>query len=151
MNDRLDAINARMEIHQKDNRDWPVAESEVIRIKALLPGLEEKENALALEQKMAIKQEERNQLRGQFEQVEKWRQEFEDAEQTAQQIPKLTDNDLQELRITDAKLNELKASVTAGKLSVRLLAKNALSVFVQEDLSEPQPPRSSIWGAYLLR
>ena len=32
----------------------------------------------------------------------------------------------------------LKASVTASKLSIRLLAKNALSVFVQEGLSEPQ-------------
>ena len=139
LNDRLDAINARMEIHQKDNRDWPVAESEVIRIKALLPGLEEKEDALALEQKMAIKQGERNQLRRQFELVEKRRQELEDAKQATQQTPKLTDNDLQELRITDAKLNELKASVTAGKLSVRLLAKSALSVLVQEGLSEPQP------------
>ena len=56
----------------------------------------------------------------------------------AQQTPKLTTNDLEELRNTDAKLNELKASVTASKLSVRLLAKNALSVFVQEGLSEPQ-------------
>lgn len=139
LNDRLDAINARMEIHQKDNRDWPVAESEVTRIEALLPGLKQKENALALEQKMAIKQEERNQLRRQFEQIENRRQELEDAAQTALQTQKLTDNDLEELRNTYAKLNELKASVTASKLSVRLLAKNALSVLVHEGLSEPQP------------
>ena len=138
LNNRLDAINARMEIHQKDNRDWPVAESEVTRIEALLPGLKEKETALALEQEMAIKKEERNQLRRQFGQVEERRQELKDAEQADQQTPKLTDNDLEELRNTYAKLNELKASVTAGKLSVRLLAKNALSVLVQEGLSEPQ-------------
>ena len=138
LNDRLDAIDVRMERLQKDNRDWPVAESEMDRIEALLPGLKKKENALALEQEMAIKKEVRNQLRRQFEQVEKRRQELEDAEQMAQQTPKLTDNDLEELRKTGAKLNELKASVTASKLSVRLLAKNALSVFVQEGLSEPQ-------------
>ena len=146
LNDRLDAINARMERYEKDNRDWPVAESAMDRIEALLPGLKEKENALALEQKMAIKQEERNQLRRQFEQVEKWRQEFEDAEQAAQQTPKLTDNDLEKLRNTYGKLDQLKASVTAGKLSVRLLAKNALSVFVQEDLSEPQPQEIASGG-----
>ncbi len=138
LNDRLDAIDVRMERLQKDNRDWPVAESEMDRIEALLPGLKKKENALALEQEMAIKKEVRNQLRRQFEQVEKRRQELEDAEQMAQQTPKLTDNDLEELRKTGAKLNELKASVTASKLSVRLLAKNALSFFVQEGLSEPQ-------------
>ena len=138
LNDRLDAIDAHMERYQKDNRDWPVAESEMDRIKELLPGLKKKENALALEQEMAIKKEERNQLRRQFEQVEKRRQELEDAEQMAQQTPKLTTNDLEELRTTYAKLDRLKASVTASKLSVRLLAKNALSVFVQEGLSEPQ-------------
>ena len=138
LNDRLDAIDARMKIYRKDNREWPVAESEMDRIKELLPGLKKKENALALEQEMAIKKEERNQLRRQFEQVEKRRQELEDAEQMAQQTPKLTTNDLEELRKTDAKLDRLKASVTASKLSVRLLAKNALSVFVQEGLSEPQ-------------
>ena len=138
LNDRLDAIVARMERYEKDNRDWPVAESAMDRIEALLPGLKKKENVLALEQKMAIKQEERNQLRRQFEQVEKWRQEFEDAEQAAQQTPKLTDNDLEKLRNTYAKLNQLKASVTASKLSVHLLAKNDLSVLVQEGLSEPQ-------------
>lgn len=38
LNDRLDAINARMAIHEKDNRDWSFAESEVARIEALLPG-----------------------------------------------------------------------------------------------------------------
>ena len=135
---RLDAVDARMEIHRKDNRDWPVAESEETRIEALLPGLNKKENALALEQETARKREERNQLRRQFEQVEKRRQELEDAEQAAQQTPKLTVHDLEELRNTYAKLNEFKASVTASKLSVRLLAKNALSVFVQEGFSEPQ-------------
>ncbi len=139
LNDRQVAIDARMGRLRKDNRDWPVAENEVARIEALLPVQKEKENALALEQEMAIKKEERNQLRRQFEQVEQRRQELKDAEQVAQQTPKLTDNDLEELRITDAKLNELKASVTAGKLSVRLLAKNTLSVLVQEGLSEPQP------------
>ena len=139
LNDRLDAIDAHMEIHQKDSRDWPVAESDVARIEALLPGLKKKENALALEQEIARKKEERNQLRTQFEQVEKRRQELKDAEQAAQQTPKLTANDLEELRNTYAKLDQLKASVTAGKLSVRLLAKNALSVLVQEGLSEPQP------------
>ncbi len=138
LNARLDVLNTRMEIHQKDNRDWPVAKRAVARIKALLPWLKEKENALALEQEMAIKKEERNQLRRQFDQVEKRWQELEDAEQAVLQTQKLTDNDLEELRNTYAKLNALKASVTAGKLSVRLLAKNALSVFVQEDLSEPQ-------------
>ena len=138
LNNRLDAIVAHMERYRKDNRDWPIAESEVARIEALLPGLKKKETSLALEQEMAIKKEERNQLRRQFEQVEKKRQELEDAEQEAQQTPKLTTSDLEELRKTDAKLNELKASVTAGKLSVRLLAKNALSVFVQEGLSEQQ-------------
>lgn len=138
LNDRLDVINTRMEIHQKDNKDWPVAESEVARIKALLPGLKKKENALVLEQEMAMKKEERNQLRRQFEQVEKRQQELEDVEQTVQQTPKLTDNDLEKLRNTYAKLDRLKASVTASKLSVRLLAKNALSVLVQEGLSEPQ-------------
>ena len=138
LNDRLDAINARMEKYRKDNRDWPVAESEVDRIGALLPELKKKENALALEQEIAIKKEERNQLRRQLEQVEKGRQELEDAKQAAQQTPKLTDNDLEELRNTDAKLDRLKASVTASKLSVRLLAKSALSVLVQEGLSEPQ-------------
>ncbi len=138
LNDRLDAINARMAIHEKDNRDWSFAESEVARIEALLPGLKEKENALALEQEMVIKREERNQLRRQFEQVEKRWQELEDAEQAALQTQKLTANDLEELRNTYAKLDRLKASVTASKLSVRLLAKNALSIFVQEGLSEPQ-------------
>ena len=138
LNNRLDAIVAHMERYRKDNRDWPIAESEVARIEALLPGLKKKETSLALEQEMAIKKEERNQLRRQFEQVEKKRQELEDAEQEAQQTPKLTTSDLEELRKTDAKLNELKASVTAGKLSVRFLAKNALSVFVQEGLSEQQ-------------
>lgn len=87
---------------------------------------------------MVIKREERNQLRRQFEQVEKRRQELEDAEQAALQTQKLTANDLEELRNTCAKLDQLKASVTASKLSVRLLAKNALSVLVQEGLSEPQ-------------
>ena len=138
LNNRLDAINVHMEIHQKDSRDWPVAESEVSRIEALFPGLEQKENALALEQEMAIKKEERIHLRRQFEQVKERRQELKDAEQAAQQTPKLTANDLEELRNTYAKLNQLKASVTASKLSVRLLAKNALSVLVQEGLSEPQ-------------
>ncbi len=139
LNDRLDAINARMEIHRKDNSDWPVAENEAARIEVLLPGLKKKENALVLEQEVAIKKEERNQLRRQFEQVEQRRQELEGAEQVAQQTPKLTADDLEELRVTDAKLNELKASVNAGKLSVRLLANNALSILVQEGLSEPQP------------
>ena len=139
LNDRLDAIVARMERYEKDSREWPVAESDVDRIEALLPGLKQKENALALEQKMAIKKGERNQLRRQFEQVEKRRQELEDAKQATQQTPKLTDNDLEELRNTNAKLDRLKASVTASKLSVRLLAKKALSVFVQEGLFEPQP------------
>ena len=146
LNDRLDAIVAHMEIYRKDNRDWPVAESEMIRIEALLPGLKKKENALALEQETAQKKEERNQLRRQFEQVEKRQQELEDAEQAAQQTPKLTDNDLEELRNTYAKLNELKASVTASKLSVRLLAKNALSVLVQEGLSESQPQEIASGG-----
>ena len=138
LNNSLDAINVHMEIHQKDSRDWPVAESEVSRIEALFPRLEQKENALALEQEMAIKKGERIHLRRQFEQVEQRRQELEDAEQAAQQTPKLTADDLEELRVTDAKLNEFKASVTASKLSVRLLAKKALSVLVQEGLSEPQ-------------
>ena len=138
LNDRLDAINARMEKYRKDNRDWPVAENEVTRIEELLPRIRKKENALTLEQETAKKKEERNQLRRQFERVEKRRQELQDAEQAAQQTPKLTDNDLEELRNIDAKLNALKASVTAGELSVRLLAKNALSVFVQEGLSEQQ-------------
>ena len=139
LNNRLDAINVHMEIHQKDSRDWPIAESEVSRIEALLPGLEQKENALALEQEMAIKKEERIHLRRQFEQVKERRQELKDSEQAAQQTPKLTANDLEELRNTYGKLDQLKASVTASKLSVRLLAKNALSVLVQEGLSEPQP------------
>ena len=138
LNNRLDAINVHMEIHQKDSRDWPVAENEVSRIEALFPGLEQKENALVLEQETAIKKGERIHLRRQFEQVEQRRQELEDAEQAAQQTPKLTADDLEELRVTDAKLNEFKASVTASKLSVRLLAKKALSVLVQEGLSEPQ-------------
>ena len=138
LNDRQVAIDARMEKLRKDNRDWPITENEAARIEVLLPGLKKKENALVLEQEVAIKKEERNQLRRQFEQVEKRRQELEDAEQMAQQTPKLTTNDLEELRKTDAKLDRLKASVTASKLSVRLLAKNALSVFVQEGLSEPQ-------------
>ena len=87
---------------------------------------------------MAIKKEKRNQLRRQFEQVEERRQELEDTEKSAQHTPMLTDNDLEELRNTNAKLDRLKASVTASKLSVRLFAKKALSVFVQEGLSEPQ-------------
>lgn len=138
LNDRQVAIDARMEKLRTDNRDWPVAESEVSRIEALLPGLEQKENALALEQEMAIKKEERIHLRRQFEQVKERQQELKDAEQVAQQTPKLTADDLEELRNTYAKLDQLKASVTASKLSVRLLAKNALSVLVYEGLSEPQ-------------
>ena len=139
LNDRQVAIDARMEKLRKDNRDWPITENEAARIEVLLPGLKKKENALVLEQEVAIKKEERNQLRRQFEQVEQRRQELEGAEQVAQQTPKLTADDLEELRVTDAKLNELKASVNAGKLSVRLLANNALSILVQEGLSEPQP------------
>ena len=138
LNGRQVAIDACMGRLRKDNRDWPVAENEVARIEALLPVQKEKKNALALEQKIAIKKGERNQLRRQFEQVEKRRQELEDVKQATQQTPKLTDNDLEELRNTNAKLDQLKASVTASKLSVRLLAKSALSVFVQEGLSEPQ-------------
>ena len=138
LNDRQAVIDARMEKLRKDNRDWPIAENEAARIEELLPGLKKKENALVLEQEMATKKEERNQLRRQFKQVEQRRQELEDAEQVAQQTPKLTADDLEELRVTDAKLNEFKASITASKLSVRLLAKNALSVLVQEGLSEPQ-------------
>ena len=42
LNDRLEAIKARMKIHSNDNRDWPVAENELTRIEALLPELKKK-------------------------------------------------------------------------------------------------------------
>ena len=127
-----------MKIYGKDNREWPVAENELTRIEALLPELKEKENTLAQEQKMAIKKENRNQLRNKLGRVEKSRQELEDAEKAAQHTPILTDIDLEELRTKSAKLDQLRASVTASKLSVRLLAKSDLSVIVQEGISEPR-------------
>jgi DNA repair protein SbcC/Rad50 len=138
LTDRLDAIQARMETHRKDNREWPVAENEVERIKASLPGLKEKETALATEQEIARKKEERDQLRRKFGLVEKIQEELGEAEQALQQTPELSEDDLEALRNTYAKLNELKAGVTASKLSVRLYAKTALAIGVEEGLAELQ-------------
>lgn len=136
-------LNLELSNIQKDvqdlkttNSQWPVIESKIEDIKKSIPVLKERLETLEKEKEDALTQERNKELRERFKKIKDRKDTLDKAVERLNSVQRLDKAELEEIRSSFTEVNTLKTSMTAGKLTLNINAKNDFPLAIQRDLNE---------------
>lgn len=137
----LSGLRIRLRELEEANRDWPVVENRLEELARLVPELAGREETIARERRAAEAGEKTRALRELYSRAREKKRRLDQARIALEECPAVTRPEVEELRSAQARLGRLEAVRAAGKLSVKLTAKENAEITVREDLAEPRKER----------
>ncbi len=128
----------RLKNLEADNRDWPVRENRLAELEKNLAELAGRERRIAGERTAAEANEKNRVLRERYVRAREKKLLLDGARKAREKLPEITRPDLQRIRNAEAEIARLEAVLAAGRLSLKLTAKESARITVRRDLAGPR-------------
>jgi DNA repair protein SbcC/Rad50 len=134
----LAGLKALLKNLEEANSDWPVRESRAAELAGDLVEMEKREALIAGERKTAEANEKNRALRERYARAREKKRLLDGALEAREKCPAIDQGELEKIRAAEAGIAKLEAALAAGKLSLKLTAKDPAKITIRRDLSEPR-------------